>query len=124
MKTATASVPVLPIIKRNEATGDAYIAQAVQEKNLRYLSYFLHAYEHRLNAKVYFPPQERNGYLRSGTISGHEACLAGSDPEEAAQFRPVQRCQVIRLFCGYLKVLVPPSNNPFEPPRVAKGITH
>ena len=42
------------IIKRNEAVGDTYIAQAVQEKNLRYLSYFLHAYEHRLNAKVYF----------------------------------------------------------------------
>ena len=30
------------IIKRNEAVGDTYIAQAVQEKNLRYLSYFLH----------------------------------------------------------------------------------
>ena len=42
------------IIKRNEVTGDAYIAQAVQEKNLRYLSFYLHAYEHRLNAKVYF----------------------------------------------------------------------
>ena len=38
------------IIKRNEAVGDTYIAQAVQEKNLRYLSYFLHAYEHRLNS--------------------------------------------------------------------------
>ena len=42
------------IIKRNETVGDAYIVQAVQEKNLRYLSFFLHAYEHRLNAKVYF----------------------------------------------------------------------
>ena len=42
------------IIKRNETVGDTYIAQAVQEKNLRYLSFFLHAYEHRLNAKVYF----------------------------------------------------------------------
>ena len=42
------------IIRRNEDTGDTYIAQAVQEKNLRYLSFFLHAYEHRLNAKVYF----------------------------------------------------------------------
>ena len=42
------------ITKRNEATGDTYLAQAVQEKNLRYLSYFLHAYEYRLNAKVYF----------------------------------------------------------------------
>lgn len=42
------------IIKRNEAVGDTYITLAVQEKNLRYLSFFLHAYEHRLNAKVYF----------------------------------------------------------------------
>ena len=41
------------IIKRNETVGDAYIAQAVQEKNLRYLSFYLHAYEHRLNATVY-----------------------------------------------------------------------
>ena len=42
------------IVKRNEAVGDTYIAQAVQEKNLRHLSFFLHAYESRLNAKVYF----------------------------------------------------------------------
>ena len=42
------------IIKKNEAVGDTYIAQAVQEKNLRYLSFFLHAYERRINAKVYF----------------------------------------------------------------------
>ena len=42
------------IIKKNEAVGEAYIAQAVQEKNLRYLSFFLHAYENRINAKVYF----------------------------------------------------------------------
>ena len=42
------------IIKRNDAVGDAYIARAVQEKNLRYLSFFLHAYEIRINAKIYF----------------------------------------------------------------------
>ena len=42
------------IIKKNEAVGDAYIVQAVQEKNLRYLSFFLHAYENRINAKMYF----------------------------------------------------------------------
>lgn len=42
------------IVKRNEAVGDTYIAQAVQEKNLRYLSFFLYAYESRINAKVYF----------------------------------------------------------------------
>ena len=41
------------IIRRNEAVGDTYIAQAVQEKNLRYLSFFLHAYESRINGKVY-----------------------------------------------------------------------
>ena len=42
------------IIKRNDTVGDAYIARAVQEKNLRYLSFFLHAYEIRINAKIYF----------------------------------------------------------------------
>ena len=42
------------IIKKNEAVGDTYIAQAVQEKNLRYLSFFLQAYERRINAKEYF----------------------------------------------------------------------
>ena len=42
------------IIKKNETVGDTYIAQAVQGKELRYLSFFLHAYEHRLNARVYF----------------------------------------------------------------------
>ena len=30
----------------------------------------------------------------------------------------------IRLSCGHLKVFVPPPTNPFEPPAVAKGITH
>ena len=42
------------ILKKNEAIGDEYLIRAVQEKNLLYLSFFLHAYEHRLNAKVYF----------------------------------------------------------------------
>lgn len=41
------------IQKKNEAVADAYLAQAVREKNLLYLSFFLHGYEHRLNAKVY-----------------------------------------------------------------------
>ena len=41
------------IIKRNESIGDTYITQAVQEKDLRYLSFYLHAYEIRINSKVY-----------------------------------------------------------------------
>lgn len=39
--------------KQNEAIADDYLARAVREKNLLYLSFFLHGYEHRLNAKVY-----------------------------------------------------------------------
>ena len=38
---------------KNEAVADTYLTQAVQEKNLLYLSFFLHGYEHRLNGKVY-----------------------------------------------------------------------
>ena len=53
------------IIKKNEAVGDAYIVQAVQEKNLRYLSFFLHAYENRINAKVYF-------FLRRNGIGAYD----------------------------------------------------
>jgi len=41
------------ILKRNEAVADAYLVRAVREKNLLYLSFYLHGYEHRLNAKVY-----------------------------------------------------------------------
>ena len=39
--------------KQNEAIADAYLLQALQEKNLLFLSFFLHGYEHRLNGKVY-----------------------------------------------------------------------
>ena len=39
--------------KQNEAVADDYIIRAVQEKNLLYLSFFLHGYEHKLNGKVY-----------------------------------------------------------------------
>jgi len=42
------------ILKKKEAVGDEYLIRAVVEKELRYLSFYLHAYEHRLNAKVYF----------------------------------------------------------------------
>ena len=41
------------ILQKNEAVADTYLARAVQEKNLLYLSFFLHGYEHRLNGKVY-----------------------------------------------------------------------
>ena len=41
------------IQKQNEVIADEYIVRAVQEKNLRYLSFFLHGYEHKLNGKVY-----------------------------------------------------------------------
>ena len=41
------------ILQRNEAVADAYLTRAVQEKNLLYLSFFLHGAEHKLNGKVY-----------------------------------------------------------------------
>ena len=41
------------ISKKNEAVGEAYLAKAVQEKNLLYLSFYLHAYEGRINRRVY-----------------------------------------------------------------------
>lgn len=39
--------------KQNETVADAYLLRALQEKNLLFLSFFLHGYEHRLNGKVY-----------------------------------------------------------------------
>ena len=41
------------IIKKNEAVGEAYLARAAREKNLLYLSFYLHAYEGRINSRVY-----------------------------------------------------------------------
>ena len=41
------------IQQKNETVADAYLTRALQEKNLLYLSFFLHGYEHRLNGKVY-----------------------------------------------------------------------
>jgi len=41
------------IIKKNEAVGETYLAKAVQEKNLLYLSFYLHAHESRINSRVY-----------------------------------------------------------------------
>ena len=83
------------IIKKNEAVGEAYIAQAVQEKNLRYLSFFLHAYENRINAKVYFFLR-RNGigtYDPAQFLNMKLACqevilkkLPSFDPSKGAKF--------------------------------------
>ena len=41
------------ITRKNEAVGEAYLARAVQEKNLLYLSFYLHAHESRINSRVY-----------------------------------------------------------------------
>ena len=41
------------ITRKNEAVGEAYLAKAVQEKKLLYLSFYLHAYESRINSRVY-----------------------------------------------------------------------
>ena len=41
------------ITRNNEAVGEEYLVRAVQEKNLLYLSFYLHAYESRINSKVY-----------------------------------------------------------------------
>ena len=41
------------IQKQNETVADEYLLRALQEKNLLFLSFFLHGYEHRLNGKVY-----------------------------------------------------------------------
>ena len=41
------------ILKQNEAVADSYLVRALQEKELLFLSFFLHGYEHRLNGKVY-----------------------------------------------------------------------
>ena len=41
------------ITRKNEAVGEAYLAKAVQEKNLIYLSFYLHAHESRINSRVY-----------------------------------------------------------------------
>lgn len=50
------------IQKKNEAVADDYLARTVREKNLLFLNFFLHGYEHRLNAKVY-SFLRRNGIL-------------------------------------------------------------
>ena len=86
------------IIKRNEAVGDTYIAQAVQEKNLRYLSFFLHAYESRINAKVYF-------FLRRN----------GMDTYDPAQFLDM------KLACQEVILKKLPT---FDPSKGAKFLTY
>ena len=41
------------ITRKNEAAGETYLARAVREKNLLYLSFYLHAHESRINSRVY-----------------------------------------------------------------------
>ena len=41
------------IQQKNETVADKYLTRAVHEKNLLYLSFYLHGYEHKLNSKVY-----------------------------------------------------------------------
>ena len=86
------------IIKKNEAVGDTYIAQAVQEKNLRYLSFFLHAYESRINGKVYF-------FLRRN----------GMDTYDPAQFLDM------KLACQEVILKKLPT---FDPSKGAKFLTY
>ena len=56
------------IQEKNETVADAHLARAVREKNLLYLSFFLHGYEHRLNAKVY-------SFLRRNSMDTYEPAL-------------------------------------------------
>ena len=90
--------PQREIIKGNEAVGDTYIAQAVQEKNLLYLSFFLHAYESKINRKVYF-------FLRRN----------GMDTYDPAQFLD------IKLACQEVILKKLPS---FDPSKGAKFLTY
>ena len=56
------------ITRKNEAVGEAYLAKAVQEKNLLYLSFYLHAYESRINSKVY-------SFLRRNGMASYNPAL-------------------------------------------------
>lgn len=56
------------ITRKNEAVGEAYLAKAVQEKNLLYLSFYLHAYESRINSKVY-------SFLRKNGMDSYNPAL-------------------------------------------------
>ena len=86
------------ILKKNEAIGDEYLIRAVWEKELRYLSFYLHAYEHRLNAKVYF-------FLRRN----------GMDTYDPAQFLDM------KLACQEVILKKLPS---FDPSKGAKFLTY
>ena len=68
--------------------------------------------------------------LRSKNFFRNSLRSVAPPTPEQADFAPGQILNFsawrakIRLFCGWLKVLVPAPNNPFQPPTVAKGITH
>ena len=56
------------IQKQNEAIADTYLVRALQERELRYLSFFLHGYEHKLNGKVY-------SFLRRNGMDAYDPAL-------------------------------------------------
>ena len=86
------------IQQKNEAVADAYLTRAVQEKNLLYLSFFLHGYEHRLNGKVY-------SFIRRN----------GMDPYDPALFLDMKLA---------LQELILKKLPTFDPSRGAKFLTY
>nr|MBQ8244709.1 hypothetical protein [Oscillospiraceae bacterium] len=86
------------ILQRNEAVADQYLARAVQEKNLLYLSFFLHGYEHKLNGKVY-------SFIRRN----------GMDPYDPALFLDMKLA---------LQELILKKLPTFDPSREAKFLTY
>ena len=86
------------IQKQNEAVADEYLLRALQEKNLLFLSFFLHGYEHRLNGKVY-------SFLRRN----------GMDPYDPALFLDMKLA---------LQELILKKLPTYDPSREAKFLTY
>ena len=86
------------IQQKNEAVADTYLIRSVQEKNLLYLSFFLHGYEHRLNGKVY-------SFIRRN----------GMDPYDPALFLDMKLA---------LQELILKKLPSFDPSREAKFLTY
>ena len=84
--------------KQNEAVADEYLLRALQEKNLLFLSFFLHGYEHRLNGKVY-------SFIRRN----------GLDPYDPALFLDMKLA---------LQELILKKLPTFDPTREAKFLTY
>ena len=86
------------IQQKNETVADTYLTRAVQEKNLLYLSFFLHGYEHKLNGKVY-------SFIRRN----------GMDPYDPALFLDMKLA---------LQELILKKLPTFDPSREAKFLTY